>query len=167
MNKLLLLLSLAAFSPVVAAQNVTTSSYPVYERVMEPSTQYCREETYRDARINPVGAVVGGVIGYHLGREHDRHRRSYVGYGGYGYERGRGSYYNDYMGGGRYYESRAGRNTGAVIGAMVGGSVVGYETRTICEPSGPAYYREVMVGYRIVTTYPDGTVRERFQPTGR
>lgn len=165
MKKIFLFTMLALFSFAASAQSrgVSTSSYPVYDRVYQPSTQVC-EDVVVQSGYNAGGAAVGAVVGYMIGREIDRDTRSYR--GGYGYGYGRGGYYNDrrgYYGG--VYESRVGRYGGAVAGAVIGGnagrtSVVS----TVCREQGSAYYREVQVGYRIVTRYPDGSTYERFEP---
>lgn len=174
MKKLLLFTMLALFSFAVSAQPaysgrgvVTNTSYPVFERVYEPSTQVCREVVV-DSGYNAGGAAVGAIVGYVIGREIDRDSRSYYGgyYGGRGYAHHRGGYYNDrrgYYGG--VYESRVGRYGGAVTGAVIGGNAGRSAGVTqVCEEQRNGYYREVLVGYRIVTRYPDGTTRERFEP---
>lgn len=173
MKKLLLFTMLALFSFAATAQTysgrgaVTTSSYPVFDRVYQPSTQVC-EDVVVQSGYNAGGAAVGAVVGYVLGREIDRDTRSYRGgyYGGHGYGYGRGGYYNDHRGYyGGVYESRVGRYGGAVAGAVIGGNA-GRSTgvTTVCREQGSPYFREVLVGYRIVTRYPDGTTRERFEP---
>ncbi len=172
MKKLLLFTLLTLFSFAASAQSysgrgVTTSTYPVFDRVYEPATQVCREVVV-DSGYNAGGAAVGAVVGYVLGREIDRDSRSYYGgyYGGRGYGH-RGGYYNDrrgYYGG--VYESRVGRYGGAVAGAVIGGNAGrSAGVTTVCEEQRSGYAREVLVGYRIVTRYPDGTTRERFEPT--
>ncbi len=170
MKKLLMFTMLTLFSFTATAQTysgrVSTTSYPVFEQVYEPSTQVCRE-VVTEPRYNAGGAAVGAVVGYVLGREIDRDsRRSYGGYyGGYGHGH-RGGYYNDrrgYYGG--TYESRVGRYGGAVAGAVIGGNVGrDASVSTVCESQGSPYYREVLVGYRVVTRYPNGTTQERFEP---
>lgn len=172
MKKLLLFTMLALFSFAVSAQTysgrggVTTSSYPVFDRVYQPSTQVCEDVVVR-SDYNAGGAVVGAVVGYVLGREIDRDSRSYYGgyYGGRGYGH-RGGYYNDrrgYYGG--VYESRVGRYGGAVAGAVIGGNAGRTSgVSTVCHEQGSPYFREVLVGYRIVTRYPDGSTHERFEP---
>jgi hypothetical protein len=169
MKKIFLFTMLALFSFAASAQSrgVSTSSYPVFDRVYQPSTQVC-EDVVVQSGYNAGGAAVGAVVGYMLGREIDRDTRSYRGgyYGGYGYGYGRGGYYNDRRGYyGDVYESRVGRYGGAVAGVVIGGNA-GRTTvvSTVCREQGSAYYREVLVGYRIVTRYPDGSTYERFEP---
>lgn len=168
MKKLLLFTMLTVVSFAASAQHRGSStSYPVFERVYQPSTQVCHEVVV-DSGYNAGGAAVGAIVGYAIGRELDRDSRSYYGgyYGGRGYNHHRGSYYNDRRG---YYngsyESRVGRYGGAVAGAVIGGNV-GRSTgvTTVCQEQHSGYAREVLVGYRIVTRYPDGTTRERFEP---
>lgn len=162
MKKLLFVTALCAFSFTAAAQS--TSSYPVYERVYEQGGEYCHEVVGSQQLYNPTGAIVGAVVGYQLGRGYD-HRRSGYHYNGRGYTPGRGQFYSDRLNGYRDHPSRAGRYSGAVAGAVVGGYAGrGYTRQTVCEPS-QGYYREVFVGYRTVTRYPDGRMVESFQPS--
>ena len=163
----------AVFVPEASAQSythqggVTTSRFPVYERVAEPQQEYCRDVVV-DSGYNPGGLVIGAVVGYAIGREYDRGRRSYPVYGGHrGYERGRGGYYRDngYYGGRDRYDSRVGRYAGTVGGAYIG-STYGRSAQVtrVCEPSGYPMYREVLSGYRIVVRQPGGSTTEYFEP---
>lgn len=174
MKNLILISFLALFSFAAVAQPaytgrgvVTTSSYPVFDRVYEPSSEVCRDVVV-DNGYNAGGAAVGAIVGYVIGRELDRDGRRYSGgyYGGRGYDQYRGGYYNDRRGGyhGGYHESRVGRYGGAVTGAVIGGYTGRGGVRRVCEPQGNGYYREVLVGYRIVSRYPNGTTREYFEP---
>lgn len=166
MKKLALFTLLSLFSFAASAQSFSQSTYPVFERVYEPSSQVCREVVV-DSGYNTGGAVAGAVIGYVLGREIDRDSRSYGGYvGGRGYDRYRGGYSNDrhgyYRGG---YDSRVGRYSGTVAGAVIGGQAGrSAGVTTVCDSQSNGYYREVLVGHRIVIRYSNGTTRERFEP---
>lgn len=165
MKKFVLFTLLSLFSFAASAQSYSQSTYPVFERVYEPASQVCRDVVV-DSGYNTGGAVAGAVIGYVLGREVDRDSRRHYYYGGHGYTGHRGGYYNDRRG---YYsgtyESRVGRYGGAVAGAVIGGQAGRhYGTQTVCETQGNGFYREVLVGHRIVIRYSDGTTRERFDP---
>lgn len=162
MKKFLLAITLALFSVSAAAHTVvdyTTSRYPEYRRVYEERNE-CRQVVTQE-RYNPTGAVVGGVVGYALGRELDRNHRGYRYHNDRGYRHGRGYYYRDR--GYRYHNDRSGRYAGAVVGAVVGAHVGrGHVVTTVCERV--PYYREVLVGYRVVTRYRSGRITEHFEP---
>ncbi len=150
----------------VLAQGMSTTRYPEYQRVYEPSSQQCYE-VVTERQYNPAGAIIGGVVGYAIGRELDRDGR------GYGYHNeprrhyapGRGYYYRNH---GHYYpryESRGGRVAGAVIGGYVGSQAGrGERVERVCERERYPQYREVLVGYRVVVRYPNGSTREFFEP---
>lgn len=169
MKKFLLFTMLTLFSFGASAQSysVSTSSYPVFERVYEPSTTVCRDVVV-DSGYNAGGAVAGAVIGYVLGREIDRDNRGYRGgyYGGRGYTPHRGGYYSDrrgYYSGG--YDSRVGRYSGTVAGAVIGGQMGRSSGVTqVCDSQGNGFFREVLVGHRVISRYPDGRTVERFEP---
>ncbi len=170
------LLSLTGGLASNAYAQASTMRYPEYQPVWERET-VCRDVVV-ERGYSPAGAVVGAVVGYAIGREIDR------GSGGYYYNRGHyhgrnyrdpyyGRYYRDsYRGGGRYYrdDSRVGRIGGTVGGAVIGGQIGrgGHTVQRVCEQGDNfTRYREELVGYRVVTTYSDGTVREHFEPVRR
>ncbi|QDJ96240.1 hypothetical protein Xoosp13_53 [Xanthomonas phage Xoo-sp13] len=157
---LILILSAASFSAVAQSYTqrggITTSRYPVYDRVYEGSREECHDVIVQDNRPNVGGVIVGSVIGYAIGREIDR---------GTGY---RGGYYghrrHDYY---RQPESRVGRYGGAVAGGYIGSQVGsgGSSVQRVCD-SNRSYpnYREVLTGYRVVIRYPNGQMDEYFEP---
>lgn len=173
MNKFIAIafMALMSLSTTAVAQSyihqggVTTSRYPEYQRVYEEDRSNCYEVVTQD-NYNVGGSAVGAIVGYVIGREIDRDGRSYGrGYSGHrGYVPGRGGYYQDR---GYYYndrESRLGRYGGAVAGAVIGGNAGrGERVQRVCERSQYPNYREILVGYRVVTRYSDGTTREYFE----
>lgn len=167
MKKIALLTMLSLCSANAAAQMYERGGgvqhhHPVYENVYDAPRQVCRE-VVTDSQYNAGGAAVGAIVGYALGRDYDRRGSRYSGYHGHSYYGPRGGYYNDRRGG---YSSRGGRYGGAAIGAVIG-SHVGRNpiVSTVCEPQGNGGYREVLVGHRVITRYPNGDVREQFIPT--
>ena len=90
MNKLIAIVFLSLISFGAFAQ--TVSRYPEYQRVYEPERCY---EVITQRDYNPAGAIIGGVVGYAIGREIDRDSRGYYGYSHphRGYAPGRGHYY--------------------------------------------------------------------------
>lgn len=167
MKKLMLFMFLSLFSLGATAQSYSTSQYPVYERVYEHPSRVCHD-VYVEPRANVGGAIVGAVIGYAIGREIDHHNRHpYVGYvGGIRHVPGYGPHYTDRLH--RYrgvYEPRTGRYSGAAVGAVIGANTGRAGTVTqVCDQQSAGFYREVLVGYRVVTRYPNGVTRERFIP---
>jgi len=172
MNKILTFIFLALISFGAVAQSYpdsTTSRYPEYQRVYEERNE-CRQVVTED-RYNPGGAIIGGVVGYALGREIDRDRgydrRGYQYPQHRGYHPGRGAYHRDSRRGGYYYhndrDNRSGRYAGAVVGTVIGAHVGRNQVvTTVCERV--PFYREVLVGYRVVTTYRNGRTTEHFEP---
>lgn len=173
MNKILTFIFLALISFGAVAQDYTshrmdytTTRYPEYQRVYEERNE-CRQVVTED-RYNPTGAIIGGVVGYAIGREIDRgHGYDHRGYRyphHRGYHPGRGAYYRDSRRGGYYHhDSRAGRYTGAVVGTVIGAHVGRSQVvTTVCERV--PFYREVLVGYRVVKTYQNGRTVEYFEP---
>lgn len=164
MNKLIAIAFLALTSFGAAAQTVT--KYPEYQRVYEDSQQCYDVVTQRD--YNPAGVIIGGVVGYAIGREIDRSGRGGYGYGyshpHRGYAPGRGHYYRTQPHYYPRYESRAGRYGGAVVGGYVGSQIGrGERVERVCEQNRYPSYREVLIGYRVIYRYPDGTTREQFE----
>ena len=162
MNKLIAVVFLSLISFGAFAQ--TVSRYPEYQRVYEPERCY---EVITQRDYNPAGAIIGGVVGYAIGREIDRDSRGYYGYSHphRGYAPGRGHYYRTHPHYYPRYESRGGRVGGAVVGGYIGSQIGrGERVERVCERSRYPNYREVLVGYRVVTRYPNGRTVETFEP---
>lgn len=167
MNKLITAIVLLAATSTAVAQSythragVTTSRYPVHEQRAERQAEECWDEVVEDNRPHPLAFIIGSGIGYAVV---DYDRRHYTHVPRHGYVLGRGEYYNDR---GRYlrHEGRVARYHGAAAGGLIASQYGrSHRIQRRCEPSGHTYYRNVLIGYRIVSRYPDGTTRERFEP---
>lgn len=161
---ILFLLAMCMLTSNVYAQS--TVRIPEYQTVMIPDT-ICRDVVV-DRGPNVAGTVIGAVVGYAIGREIDRGSRGYGYYnhGRYYNDRHHGGYYRDNYRHGhyRYRDSRGGRIGGTVVGGVIGSQVGrGHTVERVCEQVG-VRYSEQLVGYRVITTYPNGTTRERFEP---
>jgi len=152
MKKLMLFIFLSLFSISATAQSVV--KYPVYERVYERPIQYCHE-VYTEPQYNAGGAVAGAVLGYLIGREIDRTNRVHY----IGPVPGRHNPYRHY-----HYNSHVGRYAGTVAGAAIGSQMGVPSTTRVCGSANNGYYREVLKGYRVVTRFPNGVIREHFEP---
>lgn len=135
-----------------ASPRTVETRTPVYESVYQPGAYTCYEA---GPRANVGGAIIGGVVGYAIGRELDRGGRRFHG-PVYGPRYGHGPVPHH-----GHRDSRLGRYSGSVAGAYIG-SQVGRHPNTVCTDS-PGRYQRVLRGYKVLVRYPDGSVHEYFE----